>query len=398
MAGDPTSSAHPPLPPTTEDDRFLWLRLLRSRRVGVATFWRLLDHHGSAGAALDALPDIARAAGVEDYAPCPEGVIAAEMKAARRYGARAVFHGAPDYPALLAGIEDAPPILWITGRTELLSRPMIAIVGSRTASSAGTRMARRLAADLSEAGFVVVSGLARGIDAVAHDAAIAGGTVAVMAGGVDVIYPQENADLAARIAADGLRLSEQPMGLQPLARHFPARNRIVSGLACAVVVVEAAAKSGSLITARCALDQGREVLAVPGHPFEGRASGCNILIRDGATLVRSAEDVLEVTGPARPAAAPARQPNLFAEDGIAEAPPTRPVPPAPEAPTRPAPLRHIAALHDRILARIGPGPISEDELIRDLAAPPREISPVLVDLELDGRIRRDAGGLLSREG
>lgn len=395
MAGDPTSFAHPPLPPSTEDDRFLWLRLLRSRRVGIATFWRLLAEHGSAGDALRVLPEIARSAGVEDYAPCPEGVITAELKAARRCGARAVFHGDPDYPELLSGIEDAPPVLWASGRSDLLCRPMIAIVGSRTASSAGTRMARRLAADLSEAGFVVVSGLARGIDAVAHDAAIAGGTVAVMAGGVDVIYPQENADLAARIAQDGLGLSEQPMGLHPQARHFPARNRIVSGLARAVVVVEAAARSGSLITARTALDQGREVLAVPGHPFESRASGCNILIRDGATLVRSAEDVIEVTGPARPAAAPARQPNLFAEDGIAAAPPACP---APEALPRAAPLRRIAALHDRILARIGPGPVSEDELIRDLAAPPREVSPVLVDLELDGRIRRDAGGLLSREG
>ncbi|MBM1221562.1 DNA-protecting protein DprA [Ponticoccus sp. SC2-23] len=389
MAGDPTSSAHPPLPPTTEDDRFLLLRLLRSRRVGVATFWRLLDQFGSAAAALDALPEIARAAGVEDYAPCPEGVVAAEMKAARRSGARAVFHGEPDYPALLTGVEDAPPILWISGDSDLLCRPMIAIVGSRTASSAGTRMARRLAADLSEAGFVVVSGLARGIDAVAHDAALKGGTIAVMAGGVDVIYPQENADLAARIKQDGLVLSEQPMGLQPLARHFPMRNRIVSGVARAVVVVEAAAKSGSLITARCALDQGREVMAVPGHPFEGRASGCNILIRDGATLIRSAEDILDVTGPAVVAPLVQRQPNLFVPEGI---PDDRP---APHPPAQP--LRQVAALHDRILSRIGAGPISEDELIRDLATPPREIAPALVDLELDGRIRRDAAGLLSRE-
>nr|WP_245866824.1 DNA-processing protein DprA [Kandeliimicrobium roseum] len=277
----------------------VWLRLLRSRRVGVSTFFRLLRECGSAADALDALPSIARAAGVDDYQPCPAAVAAAELRAGRLAGARLVAYGAPDYPAALLGLSDPPPLLWALGDLALLGRPAVALVGARNASSLGTRMARRLAADLGAAGHVVVSGLARGVDAAAHLGALKTGTIAVMAGGVDVVYPAENAVLAQEIAETGLRLSEQPMGLQPLARHFPRRNRIVSGLSRAVVVVEAAAKSGSLITARDALDQGREVMAVPGHPFDARASGCNMLIRDGALLVRGADDILAALAEAR---------------------------------------------------------------------------------------------------
>ena len=252
---------------------------------------------------------------------------------------------------------------------------MIAIVGARNASSLGTRMAKRLAEELTAQGFVVVSGLARGIDTAAHHGALAGGTIAVQAGGVDVIYPAENATLAQDIASQGLRLSEAPMGLQPQARHFPARNRIISGLARAVVVVEAAAKSGSLITARNALDQARDVLAVPGHPFDARAAGCNMLLRDGAILVRNAADVIEALAP-------------LATDS--EESPTLPLPPSPQN------LRQVAALHDMILSRLGPAPIAEDQLLRDIAAPATSIAPVLVDLELDGKIMRQAGGLLAR--
>ena len=379
MAGETNSSTHPPLPPTTEDDRFSWLRLLRSRRVGVSTFWRLLNEHGSAQAALVALPEVARAAGISDYAPCPEGVIHAELKAARAAKARLICRGQPEYPADLADIADAPPLLWAIGDTGLLSRPMVALVGARNASSLGTRMARRMAAELSEAGYVVVSGLARGIDAAAHHAALAGGTIAVMGGGADVIYPAENAGLADEIRAKGLLVSEQPMGLQPQARHFPMRNRIISGMARGVVVVEAAAKSGSLITARNALDQGRDVLAVPGHPFDARAAGCNMLLRDGATLVRSAEDVIEALGIAHTVAA-APQADL----------------PLPEPAPAPRPLREIAALHAQILARLGPSPLAEDQLIRDLAAPSHTIAPALIELELEGEITRQPGGLLSR--
>jgi DNA processing protein len=386
------SSPTPFTPPTTEDDRLSWLRLIRSRRVGVATFFRLLEDRGSAQAALAALPDIARAAGVDGYAPCPVEVAQNEMAAGRIAGARMLCFGAPDYPASLADLPDAPPVLWATGRVELLQRPMIAMVGARNASSLGVRMARRLAQTLSEQGYVVVSGLARGIDAAAHDASLALGTVAVQAGGVDVTYPIENAALAAKIATQGCKIAEQAVGLQPQARHFPMRNRIVSGLARAVIVVEAAARSGSLITARTALDQGREVLAVPGHPFDARAAGCNMLIRDGATLVRCAEDVLEAIGlaSAPPLTAPMHQLENPGPDAL-----PRQMPPRPAAPVPERGLADMSALHSQILARLGPSPLAEDQLIRDLALPAAHVSAELVTLELDGKILRQAGGLLS---
>ncbi len=380
MAEVPNSSTHPPLPPTTEEDRLDWLRLLRSRRVGIATFWRLLADHGSAKAALAALPGVARNAGVADYQTCPEGVVLAEYRAGQAAGALLIGRGEPAYPTALAEISDAPPLIWVKGDAALLQRPMVALVGARNASSLGTRMAKQLAVDLSDAGYVIVSGMARGVDAAAHHAALPGGTVAVMAGGVDVIYPTENTGLAGQIAAQGLLLSEQPMRLEPQARHFPARNRIISGLARVVVVVEAAAKSGSLITARTALDQGRDVMAVPGHPFDARASGCNMLIRDGAILVRSAADVIEVIGAAETLTLPAQQPLALS---------------TPAQPERRS-LRQVAGLHQQILDRLGPSPMAEDQLIRDLATPSHHVAPALVDLELDGRIARQAGGLLAR--
>jgi DNA processing protein len=251
---------------------------------------------------------------------------------------------------------------------------MVAIVGARAASSLGVRIARKIAHELAEGGYVTVSGLARGIDAAAHEGALAGGTVAVLAGGVDVVYPAENAALTKRIAAQGLLLSEAPIGLQPTARCFPRRNRIVSGMARAVVVVEAAAQSGSLITAKCALDQGREVLAVPGHPFDGRAAGCNMLIRDGAVLVRGGRDVIEALAPAR-AEAPAPADH--------HSPDTEPAGPPP------------SDLQARILDRLGAGPVSEDQLAHDLSAAPGHIAPALVALEIEGRLSRDSGGLLT---
>ncbi|SDI67544.1 DNA-processing protein DprA [Lutimaribacter saemankumensis] len=375
-------STHPPLPPTTEDERVSWLRLLRSRRVGPSTFYRLMKEHGSAQAALEALPDIARAAGVEDYTPCPPEVALAELRKAQATGAQMICVGAPDYPAALLDLSDPPPILWAMGDLGLLSRDRIAMVGARNASSLGTRMARALALDLGKQGFVTVSGLARGIDTAAHLASVETGTIAVMAGGVDIIYPAENTTLAEDIAARGLRLSEQPMGLTPQARHFPRRNRLISGLARAVVVVEAAAKSGSLITARDALDQGREVLAVPGHPFDARAAGCNMLIRDGATLIRRAEDVIE--------ALPARDIDRH----LGESAPVQTEIPVP--PPQKRSLRETAALHGLILDRLGPSPLAEDQLIRDLKAPAQAVAPALTDLELEGRIVRHPGGLLAR--
>lgn len=376
-----------PTPHTTplDDDPFDCLRLIRSRRVGAVTWHRLMAEHGSAAAALQALPDVARAAGIENYALCPVEVVRHEMALGRVAGARMLVFGGADYPAALGDLPDAPPVLWVQGDLALLARPMVAIVGARNASSLGVRMARRLAEGLGQAGLVIVSGLARGIDAEAHQASLGTGTVAVQAGGVDVIYPEENASLAAQIAARGCRVSEQPMGTQPQARHFPMRNRIVSGLSRAVVVVEAAARSGSLITARTALDQGREVLAVPGHPFDARASGCNMLLRDGATLVRGPQDVLEVIS-AQMIDHPAATPEI-------------PVPvhaalPGPVPARRP--LGDIAALHGQILARLGPSPLAEDQLIRDLAMPPATVVGQIMTLELEGRIHRAPGGLLSR--
>ena len=405
-------------PPTTEDDRLSWLRLIRSRRVGTVTFWRLLAEHGSARAALKALPEVARAAGVNDYVICPEHVIHTECKAGKAAGARLICRGEPAYPQALAELSDAPPVLWIKGDAAVLDRPMVALVGARSASALGTRIARKLAGDLGAAGITVVSGLARGIDTAAHLAALGTGTVAVMAGGVDVVYPPENAALADDIGREGLLLSEQQMGLDPMARHFPLRNRLISGLARGIVVIEAAAKSGSLITARLALDQGREVLAVPGHPFDARASGCNMLIRDGAVLVRGAEDVIEalglspsdaVDGDADEDAAPGDATGAAGEATPPVSAPPVSAPPT-DAPSADAPLMAagrrprmerrdatpLAMLHDQILQRLGPSPVAEDQLIRDLGLPTSKIAPVLVSLELEGQVLRQPGGLLSR--
>ncbi len=389
MAGEfHPSSTHPPLPPTTEDIRYLHLRLLRSRRVGATTYHRLLTEYGTAQNALAALPEVARAAGAQNYEICPEAVISKELRAGARLGAKLLIHGHEGYPAPLTDMTNAPPVLWALGRQELLRQPMIAMVGARNASSLGTRMAKALAADLGANGMIVVSGLARGVDAAAHLAALPTGTIAVQAGGVDVMYPAENTHLAEQIAEKGLRLSEQPMGLQPQARHFPARNRIIAGLGQACVVVEAAAKSGSLITARDAADIGRDVMAVPGHPFDARAAGCNMLIRDGATLVRRAEDVVEALGPlATPISQKMQQGDL-----------ALPLPangPKPRQQTR-AEAANTQSLHNRILQQLGPSPIAEDQLLRDLQTTPKSLGMALTDLELDGAINRHAGGLFSR--
>lgn len=366
------------IPPATLPDsdagRIDWLRLLRSRRVGPATFIRLLREHGSASAALAALPTIAGEAGVRGYAACTRAEAEAEWTAATAAGARALLLGAPDYPAQLALIPDPPPLLWARGDPGLADRPAVALVGARNVSALGQRLATRLAAELGAAGLVVVSGLARGIDAAAHRAALPTGTVAALAGGLDRIYPPENAGLAAEIAATGLLLGELPPGYEPRPQDFPRRNRIVSGLALGVVVVEGALRSGSLITARNAADQGREIMAVPGNPLDPRAGGCNQLIRDGATLVRSAEDVLEAIA------------AFFV--------------PVREAPASPSPLPADApadaAAESRLLALLGPAPVAEDVLTRSLELSPAAVSAALLDLELAGTVVRHPGGLVSR--
>lgn len=351
--------------PKSPNEKRDWLRLYRSRRVGPMTFIRLVREHGNAGAALAALPDVALASGAKGYVPCSVQQAEAEIADAHAVGARMLCLGASDYPALLATISDPPAFLWALGVVP--DKPAIALVGARNSSSLGRRMAARLASELSEAGYVVVSGLARGIDAEAHRAALNGGTIAVQAGGVDNIYPRENDELAHNIVANGLRVSEMPMGLQPQARHFPRRNRIISGLSQAVVVIEGASRSGSLITAKDALDQGREVMAVPGNPMDARASGCNMLIRDGATLVRSAADIIEVL----------QRPKVIA-DNVVE--------------MRPAPEGNLT---ERLMSLLGPTPIPEDILIRQTEWPADEVLSALIDLELAEKVERHAGGTIA---
>lgn len=381
MADKDFSSTHPLLPPTSEDDRVFWLRLLRSRRVGVTTFFRLMSEHGSAQVALGHLPFLAKEAGLTDYEPATRESALRELDRGRKLGASLIAYGEPDYPTRLKDISDAPPLLWIKGRQDLLNAPSLSIVGARNASSLGRRMAEALSRDLGAAGYVIISGLARGIDASAHKAALSSGTIAVNAGGVDHIYPSENTQLYNDIIKQGLILSECPIGQTPQTRHFPQRNRIISGMSQATIVIEAASKSGSLITAKTALDQGRDICAVPGHPFDARASGCNHLIRDGATLIRSAEDVIEIL---RPIANPTHntQPKLHLD----EHPPKQK-----DKRSRQDTFR----LHQQILNCLGPSPVSEDQLIRDLGKNSSQIISVLTELEIEGRIDRLPGGMLT---
>ncbi|MEM9901558.1 MAG: DNA-processing protein DprA [Pseudomonadota bacterium] len=376
-------SSPPPLaPPTSEGNELAWLRLLRSRRVGPQTFRRLMEAHGGdAEAALAAIPAIARNAKMGTYAPCSVADAEAELEAGRRLGAVPLFLGQQAYPALLAEVPDGPPLLWARGDIALLERPALALVGARNASSLGIRMARALARGLGDGGDAIVSGLARGIDAEAHRAALDTGTVAVVAGGIDVVYPAENEALMAEIAHRGLILSEMPPGHRPQARHFPRRNRIVAGLARALVVVEAAAKSGSLLTAREAADLGRDVFAVPGHPFDRRAAGCNVLLRDGATLIRGPDDIHAALGDT--SSTPAPRPRR-----------ARRISPLHTVPARPLPDPNCS--RERVLELLSAAPVEEDQLQRDSGLPSPALAALLTELELDGKIRRAPGGLLSR--
>ena len=366
------SSAHSISAPKNMADAHARLQLLRSRRVGPATYFRLMEEYGDAEAALDALPKIAAESGVKGYTVCPLGVIKAEFKSSTSLGFKPLFYGEAHYPTPLGETKDAPPFLWTLGDQSLFSLPMVGIVGARNASSLGMRFTRKLAKDLADLGFCVVSGLARGIDASAHEAALPYKTIGVQAGGLDVVYPKENAMLHARMATEGLRISEHPPGLEPQARHFPQRNRIVAGLSQGLIVVEGAARSGSLITARCAAELGRDVMAVPGNPMDGRATGCNYLIRDGATLIRNAEDVIELLGDPKqtlPAPPATKQPDLFTDDPTVSA---------------------------KILAQLGPSGVAEDIVIRDTGLPPAIVAERITALEMDGVVERQAGGKLAR--
>ena len=342
----------------------------------------MLRRFGSARAALDALPRLARRSGAGRPVTAPDrAAIAAEAAAIARAGARLLCQGEPAYPAALAAVEDAPPVLILMGRAELLSRPMVAVVGARNASANGCRLARELARGVGEAGLVVVSGLARGIDAAAHLGALDSGSAAIVAGGVDVVYPEENRGLHKALATRGAILSELPLGSEPQARHFPRRNRIISGMALGVVVVEAAARSGSLITARFALEQGREVFAVPGSPLDPRCRGTNDLLRNGATLTETVEDVLGQLGPQ-----------------VQSQPPLLPLPAAevaaPPAPSPIAPVSEEAGLA-LIVERLGPTPVPVDELVRQCQLTAAAVATLLLELELTGRAERHPGNLVS---
>jgi DNA protecting protein DprA len=355
------------------------LRLIRSENVGPVTWRRLIDRYGSATRALAALPALAAAGGRRGGVRIPtEAEAEAELAQLSRLGARMLVCGDRGYPARLATIEDPPATVSVIGDGALFSRRGIAIVGSRNASVNGRRLAERLAADLGKAGFVIVSGLARGIDGAAHAAALATGTIAVVAGGIDVVYPQEHVTLHAAISRQGAVVAEMPPGANPQARHFPRRNRIIAGLAEAVLVVEAAMRSGSLITARFALEQGREVFAVPGSPLDSRSQGSNDLIRQGATLTETADDVLRVLGGA---ATTSRRETPIAPVVPPGAPGDDPDP--------------DDAARQRLAEALSPSPVPIDDLIRLCRLPPAVIASILLEWELAGRIERHAGNRVS---
>lgn len=344
------------------------LRLIRSENVGPVTFRQLLARFGTARAAVDALPDIAQRAGRRSFKVTTAAEAEAECDRVARIGARILHLGLAPYPSRLAEIEDAPPVLVARGDLRLLDRPAIALVGARNASAGGMRLARDWAGELAAAGLAVVSGLARGIDAAAHGGA-APHTIAAVAGGADIAYPPELADLQRQIGEGGLLIAEQPLGTNPQARHFPRRNRIISGLSRGVVVIEAALGSGSLITARNAAEQGREVMAIPGHPLDPRSAGGNALIRDGATLVTCAAEALDAASP-HAVRAPLR-PARAAEQ---------------HAPFEPAP-REL----DALARLLGPTPVHLDEIARQSGLDARALAVMVTDLELAGRLERHAG-------
>lgn len=361
----------------TDAQRVDWLRLIRTENVGPRTFRALINQFGGAAAALAALPDLARRGGRLLPPKIPTRAEAeAEAAGLARLGGRLVALGEADFPPALRVLEDSPPLIAVRGRAEILRRPMVAIVGARNASAAGRTFAARLARDLAAGGFVVVSGLARGIDTAAHEATLAAGTVGVFAGGFLKPYPPENIRLMEQVTEAGALVSEMPLGWEPRARDFPRRNRIVSGMALGVVVVEAAERSGSLITARLAGEQGREVFAVPGSPLDPRCGGTNRLIKQGATLVTEAADILSTLAPML-----GRPP----EDGAAE----------PAAGDRPGPAEPAEEARSRIIELLGPTPTALDDLVRLSGTTPAEVQIVLLELDLAGRLERHAGGQVS---
>ena len=356
------------------DDLVDRLRLVRSPGIGPVTYRQLIARFGSARAALEAVPDLAARGGGK--APRLASRSDAEREIARvgALGARYLVLGQGLYPRALAELDDAPPLLTVKGDVRLLDKPLVAIVGARNASAAACRFARQFAYDLGQQGAVVVSGLARGIDSSAHDGSLETGTIGVVAGGLDIFYPPENEARQKAMFERGLVVAEMPPGTEPRARHFPYRNRIISGLTLGTVVVEAAPKSGSLITARLAAEAGREVMAVPGSPLDPRAQGCNQLIRQGATLVQNAHDVLEAVRPLQPRLA---SPHLPYEAG------------------EPQWMDGDAGALGIVEELLGPSPVPVDEIIRLSGVPSGAVQMALLELDLAGRLDRHAGGKVS---
>ncbi|MBO9517236.1 MAG: DNA-processing protein DprA [Porphyrobacter sp.] len=359
-----------------QEEAFARIRLLRSPNIGPISYAQLLSRFGTAQAAIEALPQLA-GRGKKDYRPAPRDRIEREVANVRAAGARYLFHDMPGYPALLREIESAPPILTVRGDLQLAARPCVSIVGARNASAAAVKLARDFAHGLAEEGFVVVSGLARGIDGAAHEGSLPA-TIGVIASGIDIAYPPQHSSLQERIASEGLLVAEQPPGTEPRASHFPSRNRIIAGLSLGTLVVEAAPKSGSLITARLAGDAGREVMAVPGSPLDARSHGCNQLIRDGAVLVQTPADVAELLSSfdGKPhSRVNEAQLNFAMSDEVDSA-------------DEPADIHSLLTT----------APIGVDELVRQSGESAGAVQLALLELEIAGKLVRHAGGRVSHGG
>ncbi|MEL1250040.1 DNA-processing protein DprA [Aurantiacibacter gilvus] len=360
----------------TQDEAFARIRLLRSANIGPVSYFQLLRRFGTAQAAIEALPDLAARGAKRNYQPTARERIEREVEATRAAKARYLFHDQPDYPALLAAMEGAPPFVTTRGDVSLASKPCVAMVGARNASAAATKLARDLARDIADEGFVVVSGLAKGIDGACHEGALPA-TIGVIASGIDIAYPPQHAKLQEQIASEGLLIAEEAPGTEPRGQQFPKRNRIIAGLAMGTVVVEAAPKSGSLITARLAGEAGREVMAVPGHPADARSQGCNQLIREGAVLVQTAADVIELlSGFDGQPRSSVREPG---EDWqVGEVPDDLPA--------------------DDIASLLSTAPVAVDELVRQTGNSTGAVAMALLELEIAGRLERHAGGRVSLVG
>ncbi|MXP46862.1 DNA-protecting protein DprA [Altererythrobacter luteolus] len=359
--------------PIDQAEAFARIRLLRSPNIGPVTYRHLLARFGAATAAIDALPDIGKKGG-RAYRPAQRERIETEIAATRKAGAKYLFHDSPDYPELLRELDSAPPIVTWRGKMKIAARPCVAMVGARNASAAAIKLSREFAHGLADAGMTVVSGLARGIDGAAHQGAMPA-TIGVIASGIDIAYPPQHGELQEQIANEGLLIAEQPPGTEPRGSHFPSRNRIIAGLASGTLVVEAAPKSGSLITARLAGEAGREVMAIPGSPLDARSQGCNQLIRDGAVLVQSVDDVIELLSgfEGQPRSRFRENATLDFDfgDELSDAEPAN------------------------ISAMLSTAPIGVDELIRQSGESAGAVHISLMELEISGQLQRHAGGRVS---